>query len=341
MAFKFDAQAAADTLAQIDQNRFAQQQFNLKKDELAFNREMMALNSYLDQKKTYSTKPKKGYDTQSLIDARSTLKSYIEDIDPEDMDEATKKIITQAQEEPHLAVDIVNFIKDQAKNYQNVIKITELPTLINIIENPKLDDEQKFDFVKELDLIDINDRNQFKELMIKIKNLSGSELGIDRNLRQYTLVTDIETSIKQKELREKEDGQILGIATLLSNFAQRFVNESANPQDPKVVETLSALRDLGRSGSGSEITQLKNKAIGTLYRLHLGSDFMREYIIGNPLFMGLEKNRSFDALSRAHTVRTITVNQDDINADPRLEGMLGQQIQAYLQADGKFEPILN
>ena len=341
MAFKFDAQAAADTLAQIDQNRFAQQQFNLKKDELAFNREMMALNSYLDQKKAYSTKPKKGYDTQSLIDARNTLKSYIEDIDPEDMDEATKKIITQAQEEPHLAVDIVNFIKDQAKNYQNVIKITELPTLINIIENPKLDDEQKFDFVKELDLIDINDRNQFKELMIKIKNLSGSELGIDRDLRQYTLVTDIETSIKQKELREKEDGQILGIATLLSNFAQRFVNESANPQDPKVVETLSALRDLGRSGSGSEITQLKNKAIGTLYRLHLGSDFMREYIIGNPLFMGLEKNRSFDALSRAHTVRTITVSQDNINEDPRLEGMLGQQIQVYLQADGKFEPILN
>ena len=88
MAFKFDAQAAADTLAQIDQNRFAQQQFNLKKDELAFNREMSLLNSYLDQKKAYSTKPKKGYDTQSLIDARSTLKSYIEDIDPEDMDEA-------------------------------------------------------------------------------------------------------------------------------------------------------------------------------------------------------------------------------------------------------------
>lgn len=341
MAFKFDAQAAADTLAQIDQNRFAQQQFNLKKDELAFNREMSLLNSYLDQKKAYSTKPKKGYDTQSLIDARNTLNSYIEDIDPEDIDEATKKILTQAQEEPHLAVDIVNFIKDQATNYQNVIKITELPTLINIIENPKLDDEQKFDFVRELDLIDVNDRNQFKELMIKIKNLSGSELGIDRNLRQYTLVADIETSIKQKELREKEDGQILSIATLISNFAQRFVNESPNPQDPKVVETLSALRDLGRSGSGSEITQLKNKAIGTLYRLHLGSDFMREYIIGNPLFMGLEKNRSFDALSRAYTIRTITVSQDNINEDPRLEGMLGQQIQVYLQADGKFEPILN
>tara|TARA_Y100000593_G_scaffold74404_1_gene136918 strand:+ start:1511 stop:2527 length:1017 start_codon:yes stop_codon:yes gene_type:complete len=328
-------------LAQRDQNRIMQKKLDLKKDELAFNREMSLVNAFLDQKKGYKTAQPKGYDTQTLIDARNKLLSYSEKVDPEDMDEATKKILTQAQEEPHLAVDIVNFIEDQAKTHSRVIKITELPTLINIMENPKLNNEQKFDIVKELELIDVNNKDQFKELMIKIKTLNGSELGINRNLRQFTLVPDIEAGIKGTELSKKQDKQVQDIGALIVPFAQTFVSNNPNSQDPKVLETQSALDNLRRSGSGPEMTALKNQALGTLYRLHLGSDFMRQYIIGQPQFIDLNQNILFDALSRAHTVRTITVSQDNINEDPRLEGMLGQQIQVYLQADGKFEPILN
>ena len=63
--------------------------------------------------------------------------------------------------------------------------------------------------------------------------------------------------------------------------------------------------------------------------------------MGQAEFLGIESNPLFESLLRNSTVVTITVDQDDINADPRLQGMLGQQIQAYLQADGKLEPILN
>ena len=331
MAFKFDAQAAADTLAQIDQNRFAQQQFNLKKDELAFNREMMALNSYLDQKKAYSTKPKKGYDTQSLIDARNTLKSYIEDIDPEDMDEATKKIITQAQEEPHLAVDIVNFIKDQAKNYQNVIKITELPTLINIIENPKLDDEQKFDFVKELDLIDINDRNQFKELMIKIKNLSGSELGIDRDLRQYTLVTDPSVNIDTVKKITQDEKQIDAIGNMLFSSASTFVRENAKTTDPlireQVIETQNAIKNLSNK-------DLKGKSIATFMKYYLEPQFIYD-LMQTPAYSELSKNTEFTNLLNIQGIKIDNnnnifmereVTQDLVNINPSLQDYIGQII---------------
>ena len=298
MAFKFDAQAAADTLAQIDQNRFAQQQFNLKKDELAFNREMSLLNSYLDQKKAYSTKPKKGYDTQSLIDARNTLNSYIEDIDPEDIDEATKKIITQAQEEPHLAVDIVNFIKDQATNYQNVIKITELPTLINIIENPKLDDEQKFDFVKELDLIDINDRDQFKELMIKIKNLSGS-------VDSFNLLPSM--------FRNQVDSQ---------EFAGRLrtIRE-------QVIETQNAIKNLSNK-------DLKGKSIATFMKYYLEPQFIYD-LMQTPAYSELSKNTEFTNLLNIQGIKIDNnnnifmereVTQDLVNINPSLQDYIGQII---------------
>ena len=330
MVSGYAIQGFADALDKRDQNKFAQEQFNLKKDELAFNREMSLVNAFLDEKKRYKTAQPKGYDTQTLIDARNKLLSYSEKVDPEDMDEATKKILTQAQEEPHLAVDIVNFIEDQAKNYQNVINITELPTLINIIENPRLDDEQKFDFIKELGLIDVNNKDQFKELMIKIKTLNGSELGINRDLRQYTLVTDPSVNVDDTKKITQDQKQVDTVGDMLFSSAFEFVKKNVNSDNPdikqQVIETQNAIDNLNNK-------DLKGKSIATFMQYYLEPQFIYD-LLQTPAYSGLAKNSQFTGLLDIQGIKIDNnnifmdreVTQDLANIDPSLQDYVGQII---------------
>ena len=318
------------------------QRIKLQEDQLKFNRKKMMIDAFYNGMGGFRSSTPKGYDRDSLIKANLKLSNMLKEAQEEkDFDENTINFYTRLQKDPHAVADFIGFINDQAKNHDRVFNLDELPTVINILDNPRTSEQEKFDLFKELDILDFKNVDEVTALYTKIKELNTTHTGSNRNL--FIQIAP-ETQINQPRLIKKNEDQVNSIVQMVVGTAQEFRNtyaplvateeelsETDRKIKDKVIATEAALENLKSSESA-----VRAKAQSDLMSLHLTPSFIRTRVMGQAEFLGIESNPTFDSLLRNSTVVSIYINQDRIDEDPSLEAYKNQFVNFYMAADGKY-----
>jgi len=322
-----------DFFAQRDQNVLASKKLKMQEDELKLNRRLSLID--LTYKKLGSSrKPIKGYEEPVMLESNLFLNDLVnKSKENDEFDETTKNFISKIQSDPHAVVDLVKFLKSQASDKDRVFKLNDLPTVVSIIQNPKQTEEEKFDLVKELELVDLKDPDDFVDLYTKIMKIDTNSYGDSRNI---FITTDLGLDIDAKESIDLSSSQLNDITGLIVSQARNYLKNNPNAADEKSRETTAAISNINSSDQG-----VKENARGILFNYYLTPNFV-DQVLAEPQYRDLKGKLSFTSLLKNSqgTTKEVLVSEDMARKDPRLSEYVGQKIFFYYGGNGIYYPSI-
>tara|TARA_B100001063_G_C16686514_1_gene514664 strand:- start:179 stop:1183 length:1005 start_codon:yes stop_codon:yes gene_type:complete len=228
--------------------------------ELISKRENTLLQLGLENKKTQSAADDKALRDAAINTRR--LQTRIEELDLENNPELAQYYETLLSD-PLAASDVMKFIKTQETEYERVVDLNYLPSLMKIIPNDQIPLQDRMDYVSMILNADLSDKKQFFTLADQIKNMTTGTPG-------RTVFTDIvpgseidiEKAFKKDVAQEKALGSYLRV---LGNSYLRQTQGDAT--DQKTVDTKKFLDDLGATGPASD--NLREEAIQGLFNYYM------------------------------------------------------------------------
>tara|TARA_R100000988_G_C4003780_1_gene170986 strand:- start:1854 stop:2855 length:1002 start_codon:yes stop_codon:yes gene_type:complete len=321
----------ADALDKRDQNKFAQEQFDLKKDELALNRRLSLINTFYDKRKS-ALKPTKGYEDNVMIESNLYLNDLVaKSVENNEYDDTTKNFITKVQNDPYAVVDLVKFLKSQASDKNRIFKLSDLPTIVSIIDNPNQTKKEKFNLFKELELADLKNEDDFIDLYTKVMNIDTNDFGSRRNI---FITTPLETKIDPKESIDLSSTQLNEITKLIVSQARIYTINNPDANNEKSRETEAALKNINSSEPA-----VKENARSILFNYYLTVPFVDQVLV-DPQFKDLKNKLSFNSLLKNSqgTRKEVLVNDVMARKDSRLSEYIGQKIFFYYGGNGIYYP---
>jgi len=303
----------------------------LKRDELTLNRRLSLINAFYDKRKSASKLPK-GYENNVIIESDLYLNNLVSKaVENNEYDDTTKNFVNKIKNDPYAVVDLVKFLKSQASDKNRIFKLSDLPTIVSVIDNPNQTNKEKFDLFKELDLVDLKDENDFVDLYTKIMDIDTNDFGSRRNT---FITTPLETKIDAKESIELSSAQLNEITKLIVSEARSYTINNPDSSNIQSRETQAALKNIDSSEPA-----VKEKARGVLFNYYLTTNFVDQILI-DPQFKDLKGKLGFTSLLKNSqgTSKEVLVDSNMVKKDSRLRDYLGQKIFFYYGGNGVYYP---
>ena len=238
-----------------------------RQDDLRSRREDALLGLYL---KGGGAAGKANKDTQSAAEAALKLQRRITDSGIED--EETLNYLNNITSDPFAAKDVLDFIEDQATNYDRVINLQDLPTMISIIQAPT-SVEDKIDLFKEFEVVDLTNKEEYYKLAKRISDMTTKG--------GRTVFVDVQPGAIQKTDFAAREKQFEGVLQNVVRIARAGLEN-----DPNRVQTQNALNNLSSSDAGT-----KADARDYLLSTFITPDFITSLETENPsAYRGLSNN---------------------------------------------------
>lgn len=206
-----------------------------KEEDLIRSREDALLGLYI--KSGGSTGTGKSKDTQTAAaEAALKLQQRIDNSGIEDED--TLNYLNNILDDPFAAKDVIDFIEDQATNYDRVIKLQDLPTMISIIQAPT-SVEDKIDLFKEFEVVDLTNKEEYYKLAKRITDMTTKG--------GRTVFVDVQPEAIQKTDFAAREKQFEGVLQNVIRTARAGLEN-----DPNRVQTQNALNNLNSSDPGTK-----------------------------------------------------------------------------------------
>jgi len=249
-------------------------------------------------------------------------------------DETTLNYYSNLFKDPLATADAYDFIEDQAKNYDRVIDLKDLPSLAAIVP-AKIPVKEKIDLLKEFEIVDLTNNEEFYELARKINSMT--------NQSGRTAFLDINPESIQKTDYTAREKQLDSVRKNVIRTARAGLDN-----DPDKIETLNALNNLSSSNAGT-----RDDAEAYLFSRFITPEFIASLEDENQAFYrGLSKHPDLSGYIKSSMVTTpqtvVTppvsttrvVTQQMANKDRRLRPFVGKEMQFELKDDGQYYPIL-
>ena len=165
----FSAIGAMDYVKSVDEER-------KRRDDLIASREDALLGLYIKKGGSTSTGTDKN---QGAAEAALKLQERIDSSGIQD--EETVNYLNNIVSDPFASQEVLEFINEQATDYDRVINLQDLPTMISIIKAPT-SVEDKIDLFKEFDVVDLSDKEEYYKLAKRITDMttkSGRTVFVD------------------------------------------------------------------------------------------------------------------------------------------------------------------
>jgi len=214
-----------------EDERYAEKQWE---KNLIAKREDQLLGMYLKGGGVGGTKSDKN--VENAAEAALKLQKRINNSGIQDED--TLSYLNNILEDPYAAKDVLDFIDDQATNYDRVINLQDLPTMISIIQAPTSVDD-KIDLFKEFDVVDLTNKEEYYKLAKRISNMTTKG--------GRTVFVDVQPGAIQKTDFAAREKQFDGV---LQNVIR--VARAGLENDPNRVRTQGALNNLKSNDPGTK-----------------------------------------------------------------------------------------
>ena len=239
-----------------------------KEEQLIRDREDTLLGLYI--KSGGSTGTGKSKDTITAAESALKLQQRIDNSGIEDED--TLNYLNSIVEDPFAAKDVLDFIEDQATNYDRVINLQDLPTMISIIQAPT-SVEDKIDLFKEFEVVDLTNKEEYYKLAKRISDMTTKG--------GRTVFVDVQPEAIQKTDFAAREKQFEGVLQNVIRTARAGLEN-----DPNRVQTQNALNNLTSSDAGT-----KADARDYLLSTFITPDFITSLETENPsAYRGLSNN---------------------------------------------------
>ena len=239
-----------------------------KEEQLIRDREDALLGLYI--KSGGSTGTGKSKDTMSAAESALKLQQRIKNSNIEDED--TLNYLNNILDDPFAAKDVLDFIEDQATNYDRVINLQDLPTMISIIQAPT-SVEDKIDLFKEFEVVDLTNKEEYYKLAKRISDMTTKG--------GRTVFVDVQPEAIQKTDFAAREKQFEGVMQNVVRIARAGLEN-----DPNRVQTQNALNNLKSSDAGT-----KADARDYLLSTFITPDFITSLETENPsAYRGLSNN---------------------------------------------------
>lgn len=153
-------------------------------------------------------------------------------------DETTLNYYNNLFSDPLATADAYDFIEDQAKNYDRLIDLRDMPALVPIVQ-ANIPVKEKIDLLKEFEIVDLTNNEEFYELAQKVNNMA--------NQSGRTVFLDISPEAIQKTDFQDREKQFEGVLQNVVRTARAGLKN-----DPDSVNTQNALNNLTSSDPGTK-----------------------------------------------------------------------------------------
>lgn len=221
----FSAIGALDYLKGVDEERKRQ-------EDLITAREDALLELYIKKGGSTSTGTEK---KQGAAEAAIKLQKRIDGSSIQD--EETLNYLNNIVSDPYAAQEVLEFIEEQATDYDRVINLQDLPTMISIIKAPTSVDD-KIDLFREFDVVDLSNKEEYYKLAKRINNMTTKG--------GRTVFVDVQPGAIQKTDFAAREKQFEGVLQNVVRTARAGLEN-----DPNRVETQNALNNLSSSDPGT------------------------------------------------------------------------------------------
>ena len=316
----FSAIGALDYLKTVDEEK-------KRKEDLIAAREDALLSLYIKKGGSTST----GTDEkQGAAEAAFKLQERFKKSNV--TDEKTVNFFNRVFEDPYASKEVLDFLDEQAKNQQREIRLEDLPNILSIVNAPTTV-EDKIDLLKEFEIIDLSNKEEYYTLAQRVNNMtkkSGRTVFID--VPSSSLI-DPEKQIK----RFNEQFSLLG--SVLALTAQDFIIKNPDPSNEKTQQTITAIKNI-TDGTDTQ----KTIAMQYLYKTYAkGPEWLQTQMEKYSTLRGIDKDpRMQSILALSEPVETNikrVITQDMVDRDSSLKPYIGQEVEFELR-DGKYYPVL-
>jgi len=204
-----------------------------RQDDLRTRREDALLGLYL---KGSGAAGKANKDVETAAEAALKLQRRITDSGIED--EETLNYLNNITSDPYASKEVLDFLEDQAINYDRVINLQDLPTMISIIK-AETSVEDKIDLFKEFEVVDLTNKEEYYKLAQKINNMTTKS--------GRTVFVDVQPEAIQKTDFAAREKQFEGVMQNVIRIARAGLEN-----DPNRVQTQNALNNLTSSDAGTK-----------------------------------------------------------------------------------------
>jgi len=275
------------------------------KDELISKRENTLLQLGLTKKQTQSAADDKALRDAAVNTRR--LQTRIEELDLENNPELAQYYETLLSD-PLAASDVMKFIKTQETEYERVVDLNYLPSLMKIIPNENVPLQDRMDYVSMILNADLSNKKEFFTLAQQINDMVSGTPG----RKVYTDIIpgseiDIEKAFKKDVAQEKALGSYLRV--LGNSYLRQTQGDATNQQ---TVETKKFLDDLGATGPASD--NLREEAIQGLFNYYMTPKELYELTNSsdNPKFRGFYNSPYVTAMVDMYDYPVIDESNDII-----------------------------
>lgn len=256
----FSAIGALQYLEDVDAERKRQ-------EDLITSREDALLGLYLKKGGSTSTSTDKN---QGAAEAAFKLQKRIDGSGIQDED--VLGYLNNIVSDPYAAQEVLEFIEEQATDYDRVINLQDLPTMISIIQAPTSVDD-KIDLFKEFDVVDLSNKEEYYKLAKRINNMTTKG--------GRTVFVDVQPGAIQKTDFTAREQQFEGVLQNVIRTARAGLEN-----DPNRTQTQNALNNLGSSDPGT-----KADARDYLLSRFIDAEFITSLEQENPsAYRGLSNN---------------------------------------------------
>jgi len=328
------AAGVAQQLSERDKNMLSSEELKLKKDDLKLRRRM-SLTDALYKKLNTTRGSSKPSNIDALRKSQLRLKDKVNKaIEEDELDDTAVEYFKKISQDPEATNDLINFLDGQASGPNSrVIKLNELPTILKILEDKNINQEEKRDLFAELDLINFGNVKEIGDFHSKIMKMTKGSSGSNRSM-----FFDIDPRYQSdiKESFELTTAQLNTLTGSILDKANDYLINNPEASNIKSVETKAAIDNIN-----SKETLVKEKARRVLFNYYLTPNFADE-IIKNPLFETLVNKPSFNSLLRSSEKmrEDFLVTENMAKKDSRLKNFIGQTISFYYGGNGNYYPIL-
>jgi len=227
----FSAIGAMDYVKSVDEER-------KRRDDLIASREDALLGLYLKKGGSTSTGTDK---KQGAAEAAIKLQERINSSGIQD--EETLNYLNNIVSDPFASQEVLEFINEQATDYDRIINLQDLPTMISIIKAPT-SVEDKIDLFKEFDVVDLSNKEEYYKLAQRINNMttkSGRTVFVDVQpeaiqktdftAREKQLEGVLQNAIRAARVNLENDPDRVKTQNALNNLSSRFPGTVADARD--------------------------------------------------------------------------------------------------------------
>jgi hypothetical protein len=222
----FSAIGAMDYLKSVDEER-------KRKEDLISGREDALLDLYVKKGGTTSADTDK---KQSAAEAAFKLQERIDGSGIQD--EETLNYLNNIVSDPFAAQEVLEFINEQATDYDRIINLQDLRTMIDIVKAPTSVDD-KIDLFKEFDVVDLSNKEEYYKLAKKINSMTTKG--------GRTVFVDVKPGAIAKTDFTAREKQFEGVLQNVIRTARAGLEN-----DPDKIQTQNALNNLSSSDAGTK-----------------------------------------------------------------------------------------